>query len=152
MTNSWKVATISLGVIVVILIGVYSVQFLGVGRPGGTSFQGTLTAPSGSQPFGGSSVGSYSAQVAGHTVTITASVNQAPASGQVFEGWLVDPASGYKLSVGQLDGTKLQFSQAMVSPAIYKLLVITIEPTVKTNPNPSGVILGGAQLPQGFGQ
>jgi hypothetical protein len=150
--NSWKVATISLGIIVVLLLGVYSIQYLGLGRSGGTNFQGTLTAPSGNQPFGGSSVGAFSAQVSGHEVSVQATVNQAPASGKVFEGWLVDPASGYKLSIGQLDGTRLQFSQTMVNPSIYKLLVITVEPLDKTNPNPSGVIFGGAQLPQGFGQ
>jgi len=151
MSNPWKNATVVLSVIVVVLVGVYAVQFLGLGRSAGTSFQGTLTAPSGNNPFGGASVGSYTVQQSGHTVTITASLNQPPASGKVFEGWLVDPKSGYKLSIGLLDGTKLQFSQSMVTPAIYKLIVVTVEPTTKTDPNPSGVIAGGDQLPQGFG-
>jgi len=152
MVNRWKTSTIALGVIIVILVGVYAVQFSGFGRAAQKSFQGTLTAPSGNNPFGGASVGSYNIQQSGHTVTITADVNQSPQSSKVFEGWLVDTNTGYKLSIGQLDGTKLQFSQTMVNPAIYKLLVITVEQVGKTDPNPSGVIAGGAQLPQGFGQ
>jgi hypothetical protein len=151
MNNPWKVATISLVVVIIALAAVYAVQVAGVGRAGGVTYSGTLSAPSGSNPFGGSAVGSYSAQVSGHLVTITASLSQPPPSGKVFEGWLVDPNTSYKLSIGLLDGTKLQFSQSMVNPAIYKVLVITIEDPVKTNPNPSGVIEGGSLLPQGFG-
>lgn len=147
-----KNRTLTVGAVVVVIaaiLGAYSLQVVMTQRSGVT-LQGTLTAPSGDKPFGGAAVGSYSTNVNGHTVTITATLNQAAQTGKVFEGWLVDTNTGYKLSLGQLDGTKLQFTQSMVNPSIYKLVVITIEPVGKTDPNPSGVIAGGDQLPQGF--
>lgn len=114
--------------------------------------QGTLTAPSGGNPFGGAPVGSYTVKVKdGHEVKITADFDSAPGSGFVLEGWLVDVTTGYKLSLGQLDETELKFKQMLVNPFTYNVLVITVEPYNDTDPNPS-VPAGGDLLASPFGQ
>jgi hypothetical protein len=114
--------------------------------------EGTLTAPSGGNPFGGSPVGSYSVKVEnGHEVKIKADFDTEPAAGFVLEGWLVDVATGYKLSLGQLEETALKLKQTQVNPFTYNVLVITLEPYNDTDPNPA-VPVGGDLLATPFGQ
>lgn len=115
------------------------------------TFRGELTAPAGGAPFGGDVVGSYKISVGGGHVTVHAKVDFAPAEGQTFEGWLVDMQTGYKLSLGELNGGTLVFRQRMVNPWTYGVLVITAEPVADLDPNPATPV-AGALLPAPFGQ
>ena len=114
-------------------------------------FRGDLTAPAGGDPFGGDVVGRYEIEVRNHRVEIEAVVFSAPPQGHVFEGWLVDMETGYKLSLGQLRRSSLEFEQRMVNPWTYGVLVITVEPSGDLDPNPVAPV-GGAWLPAPFGQ
>ncbi|MFY9300587.1 MAG: hypothetical protein WAO91_05310 [Candidatus Nitrosotenuis sp.] len=112
---------------------------------------GNLTAPSADKPFGGAAIGKYSKKVMGDKVSIVATLNLDASKGHmveghVLEGWLVDADTNYKLSLGKLDERgKLSFTQRMVNPSIYDLLVITQEPINDTDPNPLSPI-GGAKI------
>ncbi len=69
-----------------------------------------------------------------------------PTADTVFEGWLVDKETGFKLSMGgfQMDQRgrgKLQFEQKMVNFDIFDTLIITTEPVNDQNPNPGTSIL-----------
>ena len=76
-----------------------------------------------------------------------------PSSDMVFEGWLVDVDTGYKLSLGQFNTQNdgLFFEQDIVNPWIYNVLVITEEPVDDTNPAPN-MPVGGVPLSEPFGQ
>ena len=113
--------------------------------------QGNLTAPSGSNPFGGAVVGNYEVKVNGGNVKIEAEVVTSAPVGSVYEGWLVDTQTGYKLSLGQLKDGSLEFKQNMLNPLTYGVLVITTEPVGDLNPNPNTPI-GGVLLSAPFGQ
>ena len=67
--------------------------------------------------------------------------------GYIFEGWLVDEDSGYKLSLGGFNTeegkAKFKFKQKLVNFEIYDLLVITQEPINDDNPNPDMPVLVG---------
>jgi len=126
------------------------------------AFRGELTAPSGSAPFGGDVVGAYRISVRGSQVTISAWLEMEPPAGYVFEGWLVDMQTGYKLSLGALshgdddeDNEEgrivLEFHQRMVNVWTYGVLVITTEPSRDLDPNPA-MPVAGALLPRPFGQ
>ncbi len=132
------------------------------------SLTGDLTAPEDDKPFGGDHVGNYKLKVREHNkVTIIAKVTKTMMEekmmedkkeekmmekSNVLEGWLVDMQSGYKLSAGQLGtGHTLVFTQRMVNPWIYDLIVITEEPMDDTDPSPH-MPVGGAQLSEPFGQ
>ncbi len=113
--------------------------------------KGDLTAPSGDAPFGGNTVGTFSISV-DHSdhISITTHI-KSTSSGMVQEGWLVDIDSGYKLSLGKsYDNGKLSFSQQMVNPWIYDVLVITEEPIGDSDPAPN-VPVGGVLLEIPFG-
>lgn len=70
----------------------------------------------------------------------------------VLEGWLVDMDSDYKLSLGKADSHgKITFSQPMVNPWIYDVLVITEEPIDDSDPTPNTPV-GGIPLDEPFGQ
>ena len=112
---------------------------------------GDLTAPAGDAPFGGKTVGTYSVFVDGSDhVNVTTNIKSI-SSGMVLEGWLVDMDSGYKLSLGKShDDGKLWFSQQMVNPWIYDVLVITEEPIGDSDPSPHKPV-GGVLLETPFG-
>jgi hypothetical protein len=68
--------------------------------------------------------------------------------GTIYEGWLVDEDTGYKLSIGAFstndDGRgKLKFRQDMVYPPLYDKLVVTRESLNDTDPNPDTPVLVG---------
>ncbi len=115
--------------------------------------RGDLTSPKGDNPFGGNNIGTYMLGAKdGNSVRIIARVQTNPSEGNVLEGWLVDTQSGYKLSTGQLGvGNNLVFTQRIVNPWIYDLIVITEEPVNDTDPNPH-MPVGGVQLSEPFGQ
>ena len=68
--------------------------------------------------------------------------------GYVFEGWLVDVETGYKLSLGsfvtQQGAGTLMFQQNMVNFDLYDTLVITQEPAWDADPNPFMGVLAGS--------
>jgi len=130
------------------------------------SIRGDLTAPADDKPFGGDDIGNYLVRVKDDKVRIIAKVDKAMMEdkmmedkmkegemmeGKVLEGWLVDMQSGYKLSTGKLEGGSLVFTQKMVNPFIYDLIVITEEPMHDTDPSPH-MPVGGAQIAEPFGQ
>lgn len=72
--------------------------------------------------------------------------NTLPLSGRVFEGWLVDDESGYRLSLGVfalLGNAKadLSFRQTMVNFGAYDRVAVTEEALNDGNPNPSGLVI-----------
>ena len=108
--------------------------------------RGDLASPKDGKPFGGDVVGDYFVRITEDKVRIMATVDNSPTQGKVFEGWLVDMDTGYKLSLGKFDDRDtLFFTERMVNPSIYDLLVITEEPENDTDPNPANPI-GGAQV------
>lgn len=112
---------------------------------------GSLTAPAGDAPFGGNTVGTYSINVNNSDQFNVSTTIKNTSSGMVQEGWLVDMDSGYKLSLGKADSHgKLMFSQSMVNPWIYDVLVITEEPIGDSDPAPN-VPVGGVLLETPFG-
>ena len=114
--------------------------------------EGKLTAPSGDKPFGGDEVGTIEIEHDKNNVSIMVELNQSPSEGMVFEGWLVDPDTGYKLSTGLLDENNAQtFEQVIVNPYIYNVYVVTEEPSEDVDPN-ANVPVGGFALPSPFGQ
>ena len=137
------------------IVGLVVVGLVGgmVLLPGASArdISGTLTAPSGGNPFGGDVVGSYEITVRGRQVEIEADVSSRAPQGFVYEGWLVDMQTGYKLSLGQLRSGSLEFEQRMVNPYTYGVLVITIEPARDLDPNPDAPV-AGALLATPFGQ
>jgi len=115
---------------------------------------GDLTSPAGGAPFGGDVVGDYFIRVNENDVRILAEINDPPSSGMVYEGWLVDPDSDYKLSTGQFNeqNDMLFFAQEIVNPSIYNVLVITAEPIGDTDPSPTLPPVGAVPLGAPFGQ
>jgi hypothetical protein len=113
--------------------------------------EGKLTAPSGDNPFGGAEVGMVEIGYIDNKVSVNAKLDKSPSEGMVFEGWLVDPDTGYKLSTGLLDENNAQtFEQSIVNPFIYNVYVVTEEPYEDTDPN-ANVPIGGFALPSPFG-
>ena len=65
---------------------------------------------------------------------------------EVFEAWLVDEDTGYKLSLGAfLTNSRgkgiLKFNQKMVNFDIYDKVVVTREPSIDVNPMPGDAVL-----------
>ncbi|MGD1838299.1 MAG: hypothetical protein ACPKPY_09630 [Nitrososphaeraceae archaeon] len=116
------------------------------------TIEGTLTSPSGDNPFGGEDTGTIGIEYDKNNVSIMSELNKSPSEGMVFEGWLVDPDTGYKLSTGLLDENNAQtFEQVIVNPYIYNVYVVTEEPLEDVDPN-ANVPVGGFVLPSPFGQ
>ncbi len=124
------------------------------------SIKGDLTSAKGDKPFGGDLIGNYMVKAKDNKVRLIAKVDKVMMDkmmenkimeGKVLEGWLVDVQSGYKLSLGELEGNTLVFTQKMVNPWIYDLLVITEEPANDADPGPN-MPIGGAQLAEPFGK
>ena len=113
-----------------------------------------LTAPTVSALYGGEEKGKFDLSVQNGTVMIESSMNESPASGEVYEGWLEDKgdASGYSLSLGKFDETNtLKVNQTMVNPFTYTVFYVTAEPINDPDPNPSDVI-AAVKLSLPFGQ
>ena len=62
--------------------------------------RGDLTSPADDKPFGVDVVGEYFIRVNGNDIKINTEFDAAPSEGTVYEGWLVDVETGYKLSLG----------------------------------------------------
>ena len=124
---------------------------IGTHTPDTYFLRGDLTAPAGEAPFGGEAVGDYLVRVNDQKISVLTNFDAKPSEGMVLEGWLVDMATGYKLSLGQADKTNhLFFSQTIVNPWIYDVLVITEEPIGDTDPSPHKPV-GGILLEEPFG-
>jgi len=115
--------------------------------------RGDLTSPADGKPFGGDVVGDYFIRVNGNDIRINTEFDATPSEGIVYEGWLVDVDTGYKLSLGQFNeqSNELFFSQEIVNPWIYNVLVISEEPMGDTDPSPDTPV-GGVPLKAPFGQ
>jgi len=115
--------------------------------------RGDLTSTADDKPFGGYVVGDYFIRVNGNDIRINTEFDAAPSEGTVYEGWLVDVDTGYKLSLGQFNeqSNELFFSQEIVNPWIYNVLVISEEPMGDTDPSPHTPV-GGVPLKAPFGQ
>ena len=112
---------------------------------------GQLTSSTENAPFGGDDIGQYRIHSNANSVSILIAFDESPASDSILEGWLVDLDSDYKLSLGQADATNhLFFSQTIVNPWIYDVLVITEEPIGDSDPAPNKPV-GGVLLEQPFG-
>lgn len=103
--------------------------------------------------FGEEKVGTVSIDATGAKTTITTNITATPGQDKVFEAWLVDEGgSNYKLSLGQADDGKLQYTANVVNPFTYKQFIITEEPKGDTDPNAADTF-AGADLPEPqFGQ
>jgi hypothetical protein len=116
------------------------------------NIKGDLTAPSNDKPFGGQKIGDFAIKLNGNKVNIAADVNTLPSEGNVLEGWLVDTETDYKLSLGQIkENGRLSFSQNMVNPNTYNVLVVTEEPDNDIDPN-AATPIGGSEIQSPFGQ
>lgn len=123
-----------------------------MGKKEYVSMRGDLTVPEGDKPFGGDAVGTYLVKTKGQTVRIIAKLDRSMSDDKVLEGWLVDVQSGYKLSTGQLGARNtLVFTQTLVNPSIYDLIVITEELIGDADPSPDKPV-AGAQLGEPFGK
>ncbi|QMU54782.1 MAG: hypothetical protein GKS07_07780 [Nitrosopumilus sp.] len=115
--------------------------------------KGKLTAPADDKPFGGNIVGDYNVRVRdGEQLRVFATFENTKPDSTVLEGWLVDMDSDYKLSLGKTNAQgKLIFTERMVNPWIYDVLVITEEPIGDFDPTPNKPA-GGILLEGPFGQ
>jgi hypothetical protein len=115
---------------------------------------GDLTAPMtpGKPPFGGEKLGTFAIDSDDDWTQVQARIDLQPSEGKVFEGWLVDDATGYRLSIGEVESNgTLTFSQNLVNHNTYNAIVITEEPLKDPNPYPA-VPIAGSMLPDPFGQ
>jgi hypothetical protein len=156
MHSQTKVLGIILAAIVVVVAAAGGATlFSAIGAAEATAeriISETLTAPSNGDPFGGDQVGTFNVLSDGNQTSIFAQVDLVASEGSVLEGWLVDAATDYKLSLGELnDDGSLIFHQDLVNAYTYNLLVITEEPDNDTDPN-AATPVGGAPLPSPFGQ
>lgn len=102
--------------------------------------------------FGDEKIGTVSIDASDTQTNISTNITATPGEGNVFEAWLVDEGgSNYKLSLGQADDGKLQYSANHVNPYTYSQFIITEEPEADTDPNAGGTF-AGADLPPPFGQ
>ncbi len=120
------------------------------------SMKGALTAPEGDKPFGSDHVvGHYFIRANDHQVNIKAEFESTSSPNLVFEGWLVDVDTGFKLSTGlftdETNANRLNITQEIANPWIYDVFVVTEEPIVDDDPNPHKPV-GGVALSKLFGQ
>ena len=140
--------------VIVVLGTIFSFSPLTLQPSMGQTISDNLTAPTVSALYGGEEKGKFDLSVKNGTVMIQASMNESPANGEVYEGWLEDKgdASGYSLSLGKFDETNtLNANQTMVNPYTYTIFYVTAEPDNDPDPNPSDV-LAAAKLKLPFGQ
>ena len=146
-----KIITLSIAAIIAVSL-IANINFVNQEAFAQETIEGKLTTPSGDKPFGGDDVGTIEIEYDKNNVSIMAKLNKSPSEGMVFEGWLVDPDTGYKLSTGLLDENNAQtFEQVIVNPYIYNLYVVTEEPLEDVDPN-ANVPAGGFALPSPFGR
>jgi hypothetical protein len=115
-----------------------------------------LTAPTVTDLSGGEKKGTLDLKnVQNGTIIATATMNEPPAEGQVYEGWFEDKgdATGYSLSIGKFNekDNTLFINQTMVNPYSYTVFFVTAEPIDDPDLNPSDVVVS-TKLPPPFGQ
>jgi hypothetical protein len=113
-----------------------------------------LTTPTMGNMYGGDKKGSLNFTFQNNNMLGSATMNERPPQGKVYEGWFEDKgdASGYSLSVGKFQDEKiLALNQTMVNPYTYTVFFVTTEPIDDPDPNPAGVVVG-TKLPLPFGQ
>ena len=91
--------------------------------------------------YGGQIFGLADVTTDGHNTQINVATDFLPPAGKTYEVWLVDGnyyASGYPLSLGQLDSSgNLKFSENMVNSLTYTDIVVTVEPSDDKDPKPA---------------
>lgn len=70
-------------------------------------------------------------------------LDKTPSANTIYEGWLVDNDSNYKLSLGAFSGDRLYFRQHLVQFAPYDAIAVSAEPTAEGNPMPTTIISMG---------
>lgn len=77
------------------------------------------------------------------TTEISIRLNKTPSANTVYEGWLVDNDSKYKLSLGAFARDRLVFRQHLVDFTPYDAIAVSAEPTGERNPMPSTIVAMG---------
>jgi anti-sigma-K factor RskA len=111
-----------------------------------------ITRADADKPYGGEKLGTVLIVPNEHVLSVTANMRSQPINGTVYEGWLVDDGSGYKLSLGEFskNGT-LTYNDQMVNPYTYTQFIVTEEPIEDPDPN-AATATGGTQLQIPFGR
>ena len=111
-----------------------------------------ITKADADKPYGGEKLGTVLIVPKEHVLSVTANMRSQPINGTVYEGWLVDDGSGYKLSLGEFskNGT-LTYNDQMVNPYTYTQFIVTEEPFEDADPN-AAAATGGTQLQAPFGR
>jgi len=113
--------------------------------------RGGLTSPQNGDPYGGSAVGTYFiGALQDNELIVNALFFDFPSNGYILEGWLIDSETEYKFSLGKFDERgSLKFTQDLVNPDVYDLIVITEEPEQDIDPTPNKPV-GGAIINKQF--
>jgi hypothetical protein len=108
---------------------------------------GDLTVPEDDRPFGGDNAGTYSIGQDRYGLRIQVDMDSQPTNGTVYEGWLVDNATGNTQSVGQLVDDELAVTQEITNSSSYNLIEVTEEPVNDSNPSRNqSAVVAGAEL------
>lgn len=101
--------------------------------------------------FGDEKLGTVTLNTQGNKIDLSANLTAQPKQDKVFEGWLVDTPSNYKMSVGAVNNGQLTYSANLVNPYTFSQFIITEEPKDDKDPNAAGTY-GGTDLPPPFNQ
>jgi len=137
MRNIGSALTVVLAALLLVVVpaqaDVYNVSLSGVGDSGisgtATTIAGNISGPT---PYS--------------NVEVNVSVNKMPSENMVYEGWLVDNDSNYKLSLGVFNGMRLSARQHLPKfgeDAPYDAIAVSREPANDTNPMPATVVAMG---------
>ena len=97
-----------------------------------------ITRADADKPYGGEKLGTVLIVPKEHVLSVTANMRSQPINGTVYEGWLVDDGSGYKLSLGEFSNNRtLTYNDQMVNPYTYTQFIVTEEPFEDPDPNGS---------------
>ena len=111
-----------------------------------------ITRADADKPYGGEKLGTVLIVPKEHVLSVTANMRSQPINGTVYEGWLVDDGSGYKLSLGEFSNNRtLTYNDQMVNPYTYTQFIVTEEPFEDPDPN-AATATGGTQLQIPFGR
>jgi hypothetical protein len=108
---------------------------------------GDLSIPEGNNPFGGDNIGTYSIGRDREGVRVQVNMDITPTSGNAYQAWLVDNATGNDLALGDLVDNELATTLQPTDTSPCKLIVVTEEPD--NDPDParnSSAIAAGATL------
>lgn len=108
---------------------------------------GDLSVPEGDNPFGGDNIGTYNIGSDREGLRVQVNMDITPTSGNAYQAWLVDNATGNDLALGELVDNVLATTLQPTDSSPYRLIVVTEEPL--NDPDParnSYAIVAGAAL------